>query len=1194
MAAATLAPASSIPLVSPYVGLRFYTEDDAELFFGRDPERQVIMGNLRASRLTLLYAESGAGKSSLLRAGVAARLRELAQRTFREGGAACFVPAVFSAWKDDPTAELIAELELTVNEFLSDDAKLVLPRDSLRSALGVAIGALGRAVGGDSWEESAVTFLVILDQFEEYFLYGAREARIGRFADELAECIRDAHLQANFLISIREDAYSALGDLLKGRVSNVYGNYLHLEHLDVDAARAAIERPIDCYNRDRTGPEQITIEPGLVDTVLSQTGRESPSELDVGRHVETAYLQLVMERLWEVTAGAGKRELSSATLVQLGGPARIVRNHLERSLDALSAADQALAADAFRFMVTSSRTKIAHRARDLAEWTGRPESDIVRVLTQLAGGRGGRILRPLPPVPGETSVRYELFHDVLAEPIVEWRKQHEQRREAQRFAAKLEEDERKRLAAERARHQARFNRLVRLTAIALTALSVALAVAVAIAMHERTLARANGLASAAIAQLTDDPELSVLLARDAWRTSHTPAAEQALRRAVSASLVRARMAHVGPVQGLATSSDGHVVVTWGTDQIRAWRATDGAALALRARGNFTDVTISPDGRWAFAVGSTGARLYNVGSGAPGVALSHPGGTSAGAFSADATVVATVGERGVAIWSARSGRRLARLSSVSAPLDVAVNPRDDSVVAFATASGARLWNWRTGVVRTLRPSADTAGEHSDPNADSTLLAFSPNGQQLATAVRADSADVWSTRSGRRQLILRGIGFPISDLTWSPNGRRITAASGKVALIFNAATGGLDLILRGHRDWVNTARFDDRGWYVVTASNDGTSRVFDAGSGTAVAVLRGHSALVSAASFVGRRVVTGSWDGTARIWEPSTGREFPFADWVVAATFAPDGRHIATATFGGKARIIDLKTGSEVPIDTRGMRNAHSIEFWQKGSAVTLAGAAPGRDDGEIVHANVSDGASAPPTTEKGIGTFTVLRVAPGDKQLLVATDRGWSALLDVDSGKQHLLDTGDHIVTGGDYSHNGQRVVIAADDGVSRIFDARTGDLVRALPRHGTYLAGAQFSPDDRHVVTYGGDNTARVLDAQSGDVLATLRGHTDTVSSAAFSPDGKRIVTGSSDETLRIWDWQRQAVLSVTHPHADMINSVEFSPDGRWVLSASDDDTVKLTRCESCGRIDDVFALAGRRTTRTLSDAERKEFGVNN
>ena len=81
----------------------------------------------------------------------------------------------------------------------------------------------------------------MLNQFEEYFLYRSREARDGRFADELAACINQAGLRANFLISIREDAQSGLGDLFQGRIRNVYSNYLHLEHLTREAAREAIE-----------------------------------------------------------------------------------------------------------------------------------------------------------------------------------------------------------------------------------------------------------------------------------------------------------------------------------------------------------------------------------------------------------------------------------------------------------------------------------------------------------------------------------------------------------------------------------------------------------------------------------------------------------------------------------------------------------------------------------------------------------------------------------------------------------------------------------------------------------------------------------------------------------------------------------------------------------------------------------------
>lgn len=63
----------------------YYTEEDAGWFFGRESERRTVIGNLRAAGLTLLYAESGVGKSSLLRAGVASRLREIAQRNAERG-----------------------------------------------------------------------------------------------------------------------------------------------------------------------------------------------------------------------------------------------------------------------------------------------------------------------------------------------------------------------------------------------------------------------------------------------------------------------------------------------------------------------------------------------------------------------------------------------------------------------------------------------------------------------------------------------------------------------------------------------------------------------------------------------------------------------------------------------------------------------------------------------------------------------------------------------------------------------------------------------------------------------------------------------------------------------------------------------------------------------------------------------------
>ena len=97
----------SSPASSPYFGLDYYEEKFGAWFFGRETEGGKIITNLRAARLTLLHAESGVGKSSLLRAGVAWRMRRLADDSLARRGTARFVPVVFSSWKDDPVPELV-------------------------------------------------------------------------------------------------------------------------------------------------------------------------------------------------------------------------------------------------------------------------------------------------------------------------------------------------------------------------------------------------------------------------------------------------------------------------------------------------------------------------------------------------------------------------------------------------------------------------------------------------------------------------------------------------------------------------------------------------------------------------------------------------------------------------------------------------------------------------------------------------------------------------------------------------------------------------------------------------------------------------------------------------------------------------------------------------------------------------------
>jgi septal ring factor EnvC (AmiA/AmiB activator) len=429
MSVAAPAPTRTGPAPeSPYVGLVPFGEDDAGFFFGRSQEIAIVSANLRSARLTIVYGPSGAGKSSLLQAGVVHGLREAARAGDSD---APFAVCTVRSWHDDPKHRLLQA---------ASDALRELSRDALPAPGGTLAQSL-RAWTGDTG-----TLLVVLDQFEEYFQYHDGEAdgeRLTGFAAELADVVNDPTVAVHVLISIREDAWAKL-DRFEGHIPLLFANYLRVEHLDVDAAREAIEGPIAAWNATLAPAEPYSVEPELTAAVLAAAaaglaldGDEDAAAQALARGgVEAPFLQLVLERLWRATVADRDHVLTLARLDRLGGARKIVENHLVDALARLTREEQDVASDCFRFLVSRSKTKIAHPPADLAEWTRRPEPVVTAVLDRLTGGESGRILRAVaPPRDRSGSSSYELFHDVLAEPILAWRLAHERdrsRREAQR------------------------------------------------------------------------------------------------------------------------------------------------------------------------------------------------------------------------------------------------------------------------------------------------------------------------------------------------------------------------------------------------------------------------------------------------------------------------------------------------------------------------------------------------------------------------------------------------------------------------------------------------------------------------------------------------------------------------------------------------------------------------------------------
>ncbi len=126
----------------------------------------------------------------------------------------------------------------------------------------------------------------------------------------------------------------------------------------------------------------------------------------------------------------------------------------------------------------------------------------------------------------------------------------------------------------------------------------------------------------------------------------------------------------------------------------------------------------------------------------------------------------------------------------------------------------------------------------------------------------------------------------------------------------------LTFKGHTDRVFSASFSPDGSRVVTASWDRTAKVWDAKTGAVLLTLKGHTDVVESASFLpdGSRVVTGSLDRTARIWDAQSGAEVRtlkgHTEGVLSVAFSPDGSRVVTASLDRTAKVWSAVTGAEV--------------------------------------------------------------------------------------------------------------------------------------------------------------------------------------------------------------------------------------------------------------------------------------------
>ncbi|MGH3832126.1 MAG: hypothetical protein ACRDRS_17050 [Pseudonocardiaceae bacterium] len=1218
------APDRAVP-ECPYVGLMPFDEEDAAYFFGRQRETDLIVANLTASRLTLLYAPSGVGKSSVLRAGVLPALHHSDDDSYDDLGVPGAAVAYASAWRDAPLTSVAAAVSAAVSRVTGAVAVA-----EAASAPELSVAWLREVLR----QSQVSTVYLILDQFEEYFLYHCADRGEEGLTAELGAILSARDLPVHVLLSIREDALAGL-DRFKGRVPYLFDNYLRLAHLSRDAAHIAIKGPLDRYNRLAPPDRAMSIEPGLIAALLDQvrTGqvRVAPegaapdgftadgftadgftaggAAADDRGDIETPYLQLVLTRLWDQERAIGSSCLRQRTLDDLGGAQTIVQTHLDNVMAGLPPTQVDVAAAVFHHLVTASGTKIALTAQDLAGFSELPVSAVRNLLEMLCSGPH-RILRPLPPAVGVTGPpRYEIFHDVMGAAVLDWRRRYMTQRHQDEASRRLvAEREEARTAARTARQRLRRTQLLAMSmAIMLLA---AIAFGVLSYVKNRDARQERYLVQAA-ATLDHDPVQSLKSAVAAYTINANEQARSAVLTAWSSPRSR-RVAGPNPmIIGMVLTPDSRHVVAYSADGGIRVIGDDGAVEHKTAVVGPLRGAVIP-AVWAAAVDPDASRVA-LGTDRGTVAVintttgrhididtedaSTPAVSWVGS-AANSLVLVVSGLGAAATYSPETGKQVARFPGVV--VDALPLADGQHIVTSGQDGKLRVWDART------------ATKIAESSALGSVPTFLKRYRQAVVGVIQNitkpSIVVWDWRAGPDPAQ-----YPftyhndISQVHVDEQDQTISIAADhgltRYSLVADhgltryslVADHGLtryslvDRLSRGQlpeqTDSINDVATSPDDRWITTAGSDGRVLIWYANFREKLADRPTHELLAHRGQVIqvgymraGTVVMSLGSDGTIRRWDlPQVPLFDQHENWIYDMDVSRDGSLLATASSDGKAYIIDSHNPSKVLATVSTTVRLVGVRFDpidpHRVLILVVHHAAPevwrwGAGNPERVQTY----AEPPPSA---FGELVSLAVSPNGS-IIAGIDRsGTLKLWDTRTGalRSDRCSLGAEPVNTYAVAFDPFSRLIAATgpDGV-RVWRLGTAEPLLRLPHPNAN--GVVFDPSGQHLVSTAPDGTVDIWRTRDGTLERELRAHDAPSSDPSFSRDGNLLAVGTAEGLVEIWDVHSGVTVTLDRHHSDEVSSVVFLPDRSRLVSASDDTTVAFFSCPACGDPDHVIREA--------------------
>lgn len=403
-----------------------------------------------------------------------------------------------------------------------------------------------------------------------------------------------------------------------------------------------------------------------------------------------------------------------------------------------------------------------------------------------------------------------------------------------------------------------------------------------------------------------------------------------------------------------------------------------------------------------------------------------------------------------------------------------------------------------------------------------ISVSSDGRWVAAIIDDNHVSVWEVETRQEFRFPHALPL-VMQIRFDPQGQRLVVVTGgrgpETVHVWTFQSNTI-VDLKGHEEAgsqirVHDAVFRPDGERIATAGEDGTARIWNASTGREIVKLGPHGAGVNVVAFGSqdRLLVTGSKDHHARIWARTADdryelvRELPdHGDEIVTTEFSADGEHIVTGSSNGRVFVWSADGKKEAELQT----------------GFKIRSAAFSADARHVLTVDESN------------------------------TAKVW----DAETGA-HLLRLEGHSerIFAGAYSPDGDHIATAGADATTRLWDAHNGQMEFVLPV-GTWVDAVAFRADGSMAATVGLDGMMRTLQMGDRGLLDIIHAHVGEVSTIAVSAASRRFATGSNDGIVRLWDSESRVLLA-SLPGDAPVKAIAFdAKDEHRVFVATDQGDV--------------------------------------